>query len=68
MPNVQTKAVGLFTSDDDAILAQGFGTRPPESGNDRAGAIEWLRANEEPNQYSRSNEAFASRVLKRGED
>ena len=51
MPKVQT-GVGLFTSDEAANLAKGFGLRSPESAKDN---------------YSHLDGAFAVIVLERGE-
>lgn len=52
MPKLQTEAVGLFTPDEEAILANWFEAGPQESAK---------------NNYGRLDGAFAFTVLERGE-
>jgi len=71
MPKVRTEAVGLFTPDEDAILAKWFGVKSPQSakGIDIAEAIERLGFDEEPGgPYSLLDAAVAFIVLERVEE
>ena len=54
MPAIRTKAVGLFTTDEDAILARWFGVEPPDGAKaiDVAEAIQRLGFADEPDHYS----------------
>ena len=50
MSAIRTKAVGLFTPDEDAVLARWFGAEPPDNARSVvvAEAIERLGLDEEP--------------------
>ena len=69
MPAINTKAIDLFTPDEDAILACWFGVDPPASAKaiDVAEAIERLGFGEEPGHYSLLDAAVAFIVLERAE-
>lgn len=70
MPAIRTKAVGLFTTDEDAILARWFGVEPPDSAKaiDVAEAIQRLGFADEPDHYSYLAAAVAFNVLERVEE
>jgi hypothetical protein len=69
MSAIRSKVVGLFTPDEDAVLARWFGAEPPDNARSVvvAEAIERLGLDEEPGHYSLLAAAVAFVVLERAE-